>query len=82
MLANEGADAVNQQVCDAESVDIAMQSGVNYPCGPLSWADRIGIDVVVNTLQNLLFIYGENRYRISPLLSRKMFSGTTFFKPV
>ncbi|NIB40900.1 3-hydroxyacyl-CoA dehydrogenase PaaC [Pseudomaricurvus alkylphenolicus] len=78
MLANEGADAVNQQVCDAEAVDIAMQAGVNYPRGPLAWAEAIGLEWVVNTLENLAAGYGEDRYRVSPLLQRKVFSGQGF----
>ncbi|MCP4009662.1 MAG: 3-hydroxyacyl-CoA dehydrogenase, partial [Proteobacteria bacterium] len=44
MLANEAADTVNQQVCQAEDIDIAMQAGVNYPCGPLQWADQLTVD--------------------------------------
>ena len=53
MLANEAADAVNQGVCSAEAVDIAMQKGVNYPRGPLAWADAVGIAHVVTVLSNL-----------------------------
>ncbi|MEZ5449784.1 MAG: 3-hydroxyacyl-CoA dehydrogenase PaaH [Thiolinea sp.] len=78
MLANEGADAVNQQVCSAEAVDIAMQGGVNYPRGPLEWADSIGLARVANVLDNLHAIYGEDRYRASPLLVRKALAGGTF----
>jgi 3-hydroxybutyryl-CoA dehydrogenase len=43
MLANEAADAVNQGVCDAKAADAAMRLGVNYPCGPLAWADAVGV---------------------------------------
>jgi 3-hydroxybutyryl-CoA dehydrogenase len=65
-------------VCDAEAVDIAMQAGVNYPRGPLAWAEAIGLEWVVNTLENLAAGYGEDRYRVSPLLQRKVFSGQGF----
>jgi len=75
MLANEGADAVNQRVCSASAVDTAMRGGVNYPEGPLAWAERIGVDRVVQVLGNLAASYGEDRYRVSPLLRRKVFSG-------
>ena len=68
MLANEGADAVHQQVCSAQAVDTAMQNGVNYPKGPLQWAMEIGIAQVVDVLDNLYHHYGEDRYRASPLL--------------
>jgi 3-hydroxybutyryl-CoA dehydrogenase len=78
MLANEGADAVNQQVCNIEAVDIAMQGGVNYPAGPLAWADQIGIDKVLDVLDNLGQNYGEDRYRPSPLMIRKAAAGRSF----
>jgi 3-hydroxybutyryl-CoA dehydrogenase len=72
MLANEAADAVNQGVCSAIAVDIAMQKGVNYPRGPLAWADSVGIGHIVTVLANLAATYGEDRYRVSPLLRRKL----------
>ncbi len=72
MLANEAADAVNQGVCSARAVDIAMQKGVNYPRGPLAWADSMGLRQVVTVLANLAATYGEDRYRVSPLLRRKL----------
>ena len=72
MLANEAADAVNQGVCSAAAVDIAMQKGVNYPRGPLAWTDAVGVAQVVTVLSNLASSYGEDRYRVSPLLRRKL----------
>jgi 3-hydroxybutyryl-CoA dehydrogenase len=72
MLANEAADAVNQGVCSAQAVDIAMQKGVNYPRGPLAWTDAVGVAQVVTVLSNLAASYGEDRYRVSPLLRRKL----------
>ena len=78
MLANEAADTVNQGVCNARAADIAMQKGVNYPRGPLAWADSVGIAQIVTVLQNLAASYGEDRYRVSPLLRRKHASGVRF----
>jgi 3-hydroxybutyryl-CoA dehydrogenase len=74
MLANEAADAVNQGVCTAAAVDIAMQKGVNYPRGPLAWADAVGVQHIVTVLSHLVDAYGEDRYRVSPLLRRKLAS--------
>lgn len=71
MLANEAADAVNQGVCSPCDCDLAMRKGVNYPLGPLEWADAIGVEAVVQTLDNLREAYGEERYRVSPLLRYK-----------
>jgi 3-hydroxybutyryl-CoA dehydrogenase len=78
MLANEAADAVNQQVCSASAVDTAMQGGLNYPAGPLAWADTIGLDYVLEVLDNLGQTYGEDRYRPSPLLIRRVAGGRNF----
>lgn len=78
MLANEAADAVNQGVCSAADANLAMQKGVNYPLGPLAWAERIGLDFVKRVLHNLAAEYGEDRYRISPLIRRKVASGKPF----
>jgi len=75
MLANEAADAVNQGVCSATGADTAMQKGVNYPRGPLAWADLVGVNHVATVLDNLAHSYGEDRYRVSPLLRRKQQSG-------
>jgi 3-hydroxybutyryl-CoA dehydrogenase len=47
-----------------------MQKGVNYPRGPLAWADAVGLQQVVRVLSNLAASYGEDRYRVSPLLRR------------
>ncbi|MBU3725780.1 MAG: 3-hydroxyacyl-CoA dehydrogenase PaaC [Burkholderiaceae bacterium] len=74
MLANEAADAVNQGVCDAKGADTAMCLGVNYPKGPLAWADQIGVPEVAQVLANLGASYGEDRYRISPLIQQKVFA--------
>jgi len=78
MLANEAADVVYQGVCSAQAVDIAMRGGVNYPRGPLAWADAMGPDAVRAVLDHLARFYGEDRYRTSPLLRRKALSAATF----
>ena len=75
MLANEAADAVNQCVCSAGAADSAMCLGVNYPRGPLAWADQVGVATIRTVLANLGASYGEDRYRVSPLLQRTVFAG-------
>ena len=75
MLANEAADAVNQGVCSEAGADQAMRLGVNYPQGPLAWADQVGVAAIRDVLANLGASYGEDRYRISPLLQRAVFAG-------
>jgi 3-hydroxybutyryl-CoA dehydrogenase len=78
MLANEAADAVNQGVCGVADADAAMRLGANYPLGPLAWADRVGLDAILTVLDNLAAVYGEDRYRASPLLRRRVAAGRHF----
>jgi 3-hydroxybutyryl-CoA dehydrogenase len=77
MLANEAADAVVQVVASPEAIDLAMQKGVNYPRGPLAWADAIGVGIVRDAIANLAAHYGEDRYRVSPLVARRAATGGT-----
>ncbi len=77
MLANEAADAVNQSVCDAQGADTAMRLGVNYPRGPLAWADDIGAPNIHTVLKHLGEFYGEDRYRVSPLIQQSVYAGRT-----
>ncbi|MBV6289882.1 3-hydroxyacyl-CoA dehydrogenase PaaH [Pseudomonas aegrilactucae] len=75
MLANEAADAVLNGVASAADVDLAMRKGVNYPQGPLAWADAIGLPGVLAVLDNLQASYGESRYRPSLLIRRAVAEG-------
>ncbi len=68
MLINEAADAVYLNISSVDGVDLAMTKGVNYPQGLLKWADEIGIDEIVEMMDNLYDTYKEDRYRCSPLL--------------
>jgi 3-hydroxybutyryl-CoA dehydrogenase len=78
MLANEAADVVHQGVASAADVDLAMMRGVNYPLGPLAWADRVGIARIAAVLGALGRCYGEDRYRLSPLLARRAVTSRPF----
>jgi 3-hydroxybutyryl-CoA dehydrogenase len=78
MLINEAADAVHQGVATVADVDTAMRKGVNYPRGPLAWADELGIETIQNVLTNLGAHYGGGRYRVSPRIRHLAWSGGTF----
>jgi 3-hydroxybutyryl-CoA dehydrogenase len=78
MLANEGADAVLQGVADAVGVDTAMKLGLGHPEGPLATADRIGMTLINAILINLQSHTGDDRYRQSLLLQRKVWSDGLF----
>lgn len=69
MICNEAFDAVDQGVCDKSSVDIAMRAGVAYPKGPFEWASNLDVRYLYEVLKNIKEHYGEERYRVSPLLT-------------
>ena len=52
-----------------------MVHGLNYPRGPLAWADEIGLDHVLAVLDGLYEERREERYRIAPALRRLAYSG-------
>lgn len=68
MLINEAADALYLNISTREGIELAMTKGVNYPKGLLEWADELGIENVLKELENLQYLYGEDRYRPSILL--------------
>jgi 3-hydroxybutyryl-CoA dehydrogenase len=78
MLANEAAEVVHTGVASAEAVDQAMRLGVNYPRGPLAWAEAIGLERVRDVLDHLARTYGEDRYRASWLLRRRALAKRSF----
>ncbi|HEX9484233.1 MAG TPA: 3-hydroxyacyl-CoA dehydrogenase NAD-binding domain-containing protein [Gemmatimonadaceae bacterium] len=75
MLINEAVDAVHLHVASATDVEIAMTRGVNYPRGLLAWGDQIGAPVVLERLDALHAEYGDDRYRASALLRRRVKEG-------
>ena len=84
---NECAFALDEGVGSAQDIDTGMVLGLNYPRGPLAWADEIGLDHVLAVLDGLWEEYREERYRAAPLLRRLVrkgrlgrASGTGFFE--
>jgi 3-hydroxybutyryl-CoA dehydrogenase len=65
---NECAFALGEGVGSAQDIDIGMTLGLNYPRGPLAWADSIGLDHVLSVLDALQEGYREERYRPAPAL--------------
>ncbi len=45
-----------------------MTLGLNHPRGPFEWADVIGADKVLETIDGLWEERREERYRAAPLL--------------
>ena len=68
MLINEAVEAKRLKLSTDEAIELAMMKGVNYPKGLLQWGAELGWSRISETLQKLYDLYGEERYRQSPLL--------------
>lgn len=79
MLINEAADALHLHIASRDDIDLAMTKGVNYPKGLLKWADELGIQRCLESLDSLYEEYHEERYRASPLLRKMVRDGKTFY---
>lgn len=75
LIINEAARSLSEGVAEAEEIDVAMRLGVNYPTGPLQWADQVGLDEVLAVLEGLHDETGDDRYRPAPLLKRMVQAG-------
>jgi 3-hydroxybutyryl-CoA dehydrogenase len=79
MIINEASFLLQEKGATPSGIDTAMLLGVNYPKGPLAWADEIGLPLVVKTLQAVHAETGDDRYRVCPLLLRMSQRGEKFF---
>ena len=75
-LVNEASFALGEGVGSASDIDTGMTLGLNHPRGPLEWADEIGLDVVLETLDGLWAEYREERYRAAPRLRELVRAGS------
>jgi 3-hydroxybutyryl-CoA dehydrogenase len=74
-LVNEAIHVVMEGVAEAAEVDLALKLGFGFGSGPLEWADRTGLDRVLNWMQHLYQESGEPRFRPCPLLKRLVRAG-------
>jgi len=74
-MINEAAYSLLEGVAEAETIDEIMKQGCNFPMGPLTLADFIGIDVCLNILEVLHRDLGDPKFRPCPLLRKMVDAG-------
>ena len=74
-MINEAIFALMEGVAEAEALDTVMKLGMAHPMGPLALADLIGLDTVLNILEVLHRVLGDDRYRPCPLLRKYVAAG-------
>ena len=77
VAANEAAWLMHDDAANPEDIDAGMKLGTFWPSGPCEYADRMGLDVVVNKLKELYTKYNMEMYKPCPLLEEYVSKGFT-----
>lgn len=72
---NEAMHVLMEGNASAEDIDTAMKLGYGFNIGPLSLADLMGLDVVMDWMENLLKELSEHKYNPCPLLRKLVRAG-------
>lgn len=68
-LVNEAAYMIDEGVCDAAAAEAIIKESWGMTQGPLEMADRLGLDLVLNWMEQLQEEFGD-RYAPCPLMRR------------
>ncbi|GAU66621.1 3-hydroxyadipyl-CoA dehydrogenase PaaH [Streptomyces sp. NBRC 110611] len=71
MIVDFAVDAAARGVATPDDIDTAMRLGVNYPGGPLEWAERLGAQWVRDLLDAMHHHIAGGRYAPSSALRRR-----------
>lgn len=74
-MINEAINCVHEGLASPEDIDVMMKLGANHPMGPLSLADLIGLDVVLDIMETLYKGFDDPKFRPSPLLKQMCHAG-------
>lgn len=74
-MINEAINCVQEGLAAPEDVDEMLKLGANHPMGPLSLADLIGLDVVLDVMQTLYQGFNDPKFRPSQLLKQMCDAG-------
>jgi 3-hydroxybutyryl-CoA dehydrogenase len=69
-IVNEAFSAFSEGVATVDDIDLAMKLGANYPKGPFEWADEIGPERILDTLDSLRTTHGD-AYLAAPSLRKR-----------
>ncbi|MEM2143645.1 MAG: 3-hydroxybutyryl-CoA dehydrogenase [Candidatus Thorarchaeota archaeon] len=68
---NEAIFAIQEGVATVEDMDLAIKLGLNWPMGPLTLADFVGLDTLLYISDYFVDEFRDSKYR-APALLRKM----------
>ena len=74
---NEAAWLIHDDAANPEDIDVGMKLGTYWPSGPCEYADRTGLDTMLNKLKELYAKYNMEMYKPCPLLEEYVSKGWT-----
>jgi enoyl-CoA hydratase/3-hydroxyacyl-CoA dehydrogenase len=72
---NEAAWLIHDDAANAVDIDTGMKLGTYWPSGPCEYADRAGLDIVLNKLKELYAKYNMEMYKPCPLIEEYVSKG-------
>jgi 3-hydroxybutyryl-CoA dehydrogenase len=64
MIINEAWFSLAENISTRDEIDTAMKLGTNYPYGPFEWGEKIGLNRIIELLNELQKT--DKRYSIAP----------------
>ena len=74
-MINEAPYVLQEGLASVKDIDEAMKLGCNFPMGPLTLADFIGLDTCLNILEVMHRDLGDPKFRPCPLLRKYVEAG-------
>lgn len=74
-LLNEAFFAVGERLASIPDIDAGIKLGLGHPMGPLTLADLVGLDTLLEVLKVFQSDFGDPKYRPAPILAKLVEAG-------